>query len=95
MAGSKWNRPLTDDQRENLQALLDHLDLEEDSLDRPERADRVPVTVHVTTEVAAFLQLLSGRYGLRGKTELARLAILGFAKNGPHPGRDKRPSVYR
>lgn len=90
-----WNRHLSDDQRHNLEALLDALELPDAALVRPASGDRVPVTIHVTPEFAAYLGRLAAEYGCHSKTELARLAVLGWAKTSVHPGRVKRAREFR
>ena len=88
--GSRWKRHLTDDQAENLEALLAGFGLGDAALEGPARADRVSITIHVSSDFRRYLEQLAFDYGLRGAGPLARLAVYGWAHTAEHPKRSRR-----
>lgn len=91
----EWGRRLTDDQAAALQGLLDSFGVGIETLERPDPSERIPVTMHLTPGVGAYMQQLAALYGCRSKSELARLVVLGWLQSTKHPGRVRKPAVFR
>ena len=86
---------LTEGQRENREALLEFLGLDEEDTTPAKSGERKAVTVHVTVDEFTELSYLAERNGFRGVSALLVAAARSLLGNYEPPRLKKRRSVRK